>query len=76
MTAPHFGGHFREEGSRGSYVYIQTLYTDCGVKRQTAADALLEEVFDLSCFLLQNILNTENKEKDAVSKCTNSTFEQ
>lgn len=73
---PHFGGHYGEEGSRRSYVYIQTLYTDCGVKGQTAADAILEEVFDLSRFLLQNILNTENKEKDTVSKGTNSTFEQ
>lgn len=66
VNAPHFGGHFRDKNSsRRSYVYIQTLYTDCGVKRQTAANAILEEVFDLSCFLLQNILNTENKEKDS-----------
>lgn len=62
MNAPHFGGHFRDKnGSRRSYVYIQTLNTGGGVKRQTAAHAILEEVFDPSCFLLQNILKIKKK---------------
>lgn len=66
VNAPRFGGtRFGgdKSGSRRSYVYIQTLHADCGVKGQTAANATYEEVFDLSCFLLQNILNTENQRK-------------
>lgn len=61
MNAPHFEGFRDKNGSRRVYLYIQTLYTDCRVERQTAANAILEEVFDLSCIPLQDILNAENK---------------
>lgn len=49
------------ETSGQTYFYIQTLDPDCGVKGQTAAEAVLEEVLYLSCLPLQNILDAENK---------------
>lgn len=62
MNAPHFGRHGGEQrGGRRPYFHIHTLYADRRVEWQTTADAVLEEVCDLRCFSLQNILDAENK---------------